>query len=530
MRYQSQAFAGSLYRVLSRAYPAWGADFWLPTVAVDNLFEEKPLSVMSTGQPNRVGDRFCHHYKLEGTISSELKFEDKAIIKRPVEISPTRGEVLYTGHYLSAQKSAPMVLPFGSTDVIYGIRDTYNDKKKNTDYHLKFAIKPLGNMRFLCVEYALTKTYSKSTLEVTDTSGYAWVYHYYPRKWSSSTWRYFSCHASTASVNMPDPGVEVVDSHDFSYMEPYVEQVAANLVKQEYQGAQSIEGLRFDPLNYSYLERASSVPVDASNIDVSTWIKRANAVSPPKEREWQELAYEAVQNASYVEINSIAYLKDMPELFGELKALKQVLGNPKDARAWASLILSANYGTRLTIQDTVELINAIITAAKSAHKADKRQFSTLRSRSGYSVTGPKFMSGHRELHYKIYHKVVPEGAMSFIDSLYRWDLLPTAGNIWDLIPYSFVIDWFVNIGDNIELADAALYAQTLKVLGITYSYKDIFQLPPSVDGLVINGGKLTAYHRMLSNRISLPSYSLEFNRGYENNIIQGGSLLIQKWK
>lgn len=530
MRYQSQPFAGRLYRVLARGYTAWGAGFYLPTAPVDDLFEEKPLSVMSTGQPNRVGDRFCHHYKLEGTVSSELKFENKEIIKRPVEIPSTYGQVLYTGLYPSESKSSPMVLPFGSTDVIYGIRDTYADNELYTDYHFKFAIKPLGNMRFLCLEYVLGKTYYRKTLEVYDTTGYVWVYHYYPRKWSSTTWRYFSCKASTDSVNMPTPGVEVVDSHDFSYMEPYVEQVAANLAKQEYQGAKTIKGLRFDPLDYSLYERASSVPVDTSNIDISTWIKRANAVPPPEEKEWQELAYKAVQNANYVEINSIAYIKDMPELFGELKALKQVLGNPKDARAWASLILSANYGTRLTIQDTVELINAIIKAAKSAHKADKRQFSTLRARSGYSVTGPKFMSGHRELHYKIYHKVIPEGAMSFIDSLYRWDLLPTAGNIWDLIPYSFVIDWFVNIGDGIELADATLYAQTLKVLGITYSYKDIFQLPPSVDGLVINGGQLTAYHRMLSNRISLPSYSLEFNQGYENNIIQGGSLLIQKWK
>ena len=346
----------------------------------------------------------------------------------------------------------------------------------------------------------------------------------------SSSWQYQMLEDSTASVKMPNPGVEVVDSHDFSYMEPYVEKVAANLVAEEYYGLKSIKNLGFSPWDYSLYLTASSVPAEMSNIDISTWIKRANAVSPPKEREWQELAYEAVQNASYVEINSIAYIKDMPELFGELKALKQVLGNPKDARAWASLILSANYGTRLTIQDTVELINAIIRAARSAHKADKRRFATLRSRSGYSVTGPKFLSGHRELHYKIYHRVIPEGVTSFVDSLYRWDLLPTAGNIWDLIPYSFVIDWFVNIGDNIELADATLYAQTLKVLGITYSYKDIFQLPPSVDGLVINDGKLTAYHRMLSNRISLPSYSLEFNQGYENNIIQGGSLLIQKWK
>lgn len=530
MRYQSQTFAGRLYRVLTRGYTAWGASFWLPVVPTDNLFEEKPLSVMSTGHPNRVGDRFCHHYKLEGTISSELNFENSKIVKRPVQITSKYGEVLYTGHYPSSSKSSPMVLPFGSTDVLYGIHDTYNSKREYTDYHLKFVIRPLGNMRFLCIEYALTKTYSRTTLEVTDVSAYAWVYYYYPRKWSSTTWRYFSNHASTDSVKMPTPGVEVVDSHDFSYMDPYIDEIAANLAGKEYQGADSIDGLRFDPASYSTYEKASSVPVDTSNLDISTWIKRANAVPPPKDEEWQELALEAVQNASYVEINSIAYIKDMPELFGELKALKQVLGNPKDARAWASLILSANYGTRLTIQDTVELINAIIKAARSAHKADKRRFSTLRSRSGYSITGPKFMNGHRELHYKIYHKVIPEGVMSFIDSLYKWDLLPTAGNIWDLIPYSFVIDWFVNIGEGLELADATLYAQTLKVLGVTYSYKDIFQLPPSVDGQVINDGRLTVYHRMLTNRISLPSYSLEFNQGYENNIIQGGSLLIQKWK
>ena len=529
MRYQSQTFAGRMYQVMTIGHTAWGASFWLPTVPVDNLFEEKPLSVMSTGRPNRVGDRFCHHYKLEGTISSKLHFDNKNITEGPMQIASQYGQVL-TGHYPLWNKTYPMAMPFGASDVIYGIRDTYNSSPEITDRHYKYAVRTLGNMRFACVEYVLSKTYNQSTFEVSNVTGYAWVHYFYPRKYMSASWQYQMLEDSTSSVKMPTPGVEVVDSHDFSYMDPYIDKVVTNLVSEEYYGLKSIKNLGFSPWDYSLYLPASSVPVESSNIDISTWIKRANAVSPPSEREWQELAYEAVQNANYVAINSIAYLKDMPELFGELKALKQVLGNPKDARAWASLILSANYGTRLTIQDTVELINAIIRQARSAHKADKRRFSTLRSRSGYSVTGPKFLSGHRELHYKIYHKIIPEGVMSFIDSLYQWDLLPTAGNIWDLIPYSFVIDWFVNIGDNIELADATLYAQTLKVLGITYSYKDIFQLPPSADGLVINDGKLTAYHRMLSNRISLPSYSLEFNRGYENNIIQGGSLLIQKWK
>lgn len=530
MKYQSQTFAGSVCRVLSVGQACWTIEFMLPTVSIDGLFEDKPLSVMSTGRPNRVGDRFCHHFKLEGSISSELKFEDSTVAEAPLQPRPgSDHEILYSGIYPHRDTYRPMALPFGSQDMLFGYRGILS-RSRNNDVHIKCTIRPAGPMRFVCVRYVLDKIYDKNTLQAIDASGYAWVYYYYPFKYSSKCWRYRSVNASTASVEMPDPGVEVVDNHDFSFMDSYVEKVATNLARKEYDALDSVEGLEFYPYNSYDCMAASSVPVDPSIVDVATWIKRANAVPSPSEREWQELAYEAVQNANYVAINSIAYIRDLPELFGELKALRQVLGDPKDPKAWASLILSANYGTRLTIHDTAELINAIIRAARSAHKADKRQFATLRSRSGYSVTGPGLMSGHRELHYKIYHKRLPNEATSIVDSLYRWDLLPTAGNIWDLIPYSFVIDWFVNIGDGLELADATLYAQTLDVLGITYSYKDTFQLPPSVDGFVINDGQLTVYHRMLANRISLPSYSLELNQGYQNNIIQGGSLLIQRMK
>lgn len=42
------------------------------------------------------------------------------------------------------------------------------------------------------------------------------------------------------------------------------------------------------------------------------------------------------------------------------------------------------------------------------------------------------------------------------DALYNLGLAPTLNNIWDMIPFSFIVDWFASVGDVLETVDCAL--------------------------------------------------------------------------
>jgi hypothetical protein len=44
-----------------------------------------------------------------------------------------------------------------------------------------------------------------------------------------------------------------------------------------------------------------------------------------------------------------------------------------------------------------------------------------------------------------------------------WDVFGL-GNAWDMIPFSFVIDWFTNFGDHFEAYDIGLLYDTLRVV------------------------------------------------------------------
>jgi hypothetical protein len=60
--------------------------------------------------------------------------------------------------------------------------------------------------------------------------------------------------------------------------------------------------------------------------------------------------------------------------------------------------------------------------------------------------------------------------------LYRYGLTPSFYVIWDLIPYSFIVDWFIPIGDTLSAIDKRrMYERTYDMSDIWFSLKYEFQ-------------------------------------------------------
>jgi hypothetical protein len=109
------------------------------------------------------------------------------------------------------------------------------------------------------------------------------------------------------------------------------------------------------------------------------------------------------------------------------------------------------------------------------------------------------------------------GVMTTINNLMKWDAWPTLENTWDLIPLSFVVDWFLPVQDILGQIDAAVQAPYIKVESAYVSDKLVAEVPilmPRVSGWV----HVVQYDRMRHNALtdvrpfeanySLPSFSI----------------------
>lgn len=214
--------------------------------------------------------------------------------------------------------------------------------------------------------------------------------------------------------------------------------------------------------------------------------------------------------------NMLAYQKDIRRIIKDVKAVLQTLSGKPSPKAWASLWLSYRYGIRLTIQDTLELLNGIEAAISQDGK-----YATCRgvSQDERTVCHAKLYYAPKEL----------TGIMRAIHALYDWDIMPTLENLWDLVPYSFVADWFLAIGDILDGIDSIGYTQTMNVFSCVYSTKTTLDGDSLGPLLGIDGNiTITLYDRSTPEEPyqyiphftgSLPSAT---------NIVDGAALILQK--
>lgn len=272
---------------------------------------------------------------------------------------------------------------------------------------------------------------------------------------------------------------------------------------------------------------------------------------------WGTLCARAAESIRSLDINGIAYIKDaMPImsalgklLVGDLSGLEKYtasalakdLSNPRSAaRRAADEYLSFHYGTRLTYLDSKDIDQALYSLEQSVDPSGLRVASILEkfsnNRVAYqraaaaetiSISSSPFLStGGVSLTRRVNATV-----RSFSDNLlheaysineaqdqllsrikrvgYEADLLPTLSNIWDLVPYSFIVDWIAPIGPALEQLETKHYASSLPVRCV--SYNDIIEFqapaPPPPDGWAVSGTiSVRIYRRKCTDKLVPPSY------------------------
>lgn len=248
---------------------------------------------------------------------------------------------------------------------------------------------------------------------------------------------------------------------------------------------------------------------------------------PGSDTTWGNLTLEAIKSCKYSNANIVAFAKDLPETLGEVRALAACLKDPENPKNWASLFLSGKYGTRLTIADLKDIMSGI-SRRRSELRTWTKSYNIVRSRSIERFEW-QFGDIDRSLNYRIYYNPYDNRFLKFIKKLMDWDVWIDFQNAWDLIPFSFVVDWVVNVEDFLEEYDAINYSYYLSVLEVLRTYKDQIAVgsAPELYGLTSADATLTYYNREVTRSLDLPVPQIGLEKPDLTHLPELGSIIIQ---
>lgn len=185
-----------------------------------------------------------------------------------------------------------------------------------------------------------------------------------------------------------------------------------------------------------------------------------------------------VESARVMRMNFISYLADAKSLISSLSkgtiqefesiadALRTTLdsdsGWRQKAKKIASAHLSCTYGNRLEYLDTKTVIQSLIdeTKQQNRYRIMRSQFTAQSTLNWFNEN--LFVTYHEWL--KARYDSVPSELADYINVLQRYSIFPETSEVWDLIPFSFVIDWALPVSDLLEQLDNRTFAATLPIV------------------------------------------------------------------
>lgn len=174
---------------------------------------------------------------------------------------------------------------------------------------------------------------------------------------------------------------------------------------------------------------------------------------------------ECVEGQNCFTSNGIAYAQDIGKVGDSIRAILALVADPTSPKQWASTWLSMRFSDRLTYQDSKELLGAI--RGQLGRLMVGMSYKETHAHAAYSYS-PEF--SHLVRHFDISSNARLRCAnesynslMTAVKKLMEWDVWPSLENTWDMIPLSFVVDWFGNLSTILANVDRLVYEQYLRV-------------------------------------------------------------------
>ena len=280
----------------------------------------------------------------------------------------------------------------------------------------------------------------------------------------------------------------------------------------------------------------TNLPVSGrlSSNDWSRILGRLSRIHPGyRDRDiFGDLCRRCANDAQLLDLNGIEYLADIRSFTSDLKSLLSLLKGKATLKSAAKLFLTYKYGMKLTVTDTISIFQSIPRHLESTSH-DFRWARAAESTIGQSCSDVAWTRVDN-YHYKVYYEPYDSGLVNLVDQLWSVGLFPSLQNSWDLIPLSFVVDWFTQISERLSAYDASTFWSCNKVLGGLGSRKTIFG---GVQGDVIfpslsnsaGVATVTEYARFGTDTIVTPTFFNDAPRDFKN-YAEATALLIARSK
>lgn len=199
------------------------------------------------------------------------------------------------------------------------------------------------------------------------------------------------------------------------------------------------------------------------------------------------------------------------EIFRDTYHIKKLLpelrlfANWASPKSWAEVFLWFKYGIMPTYRDAIDIVKAFLSCEKENwldvalrfEKSSTKYATTYpegETHDGYSVT--HMVSARVTARPKLQIENLFEALYQFLSSL---NIGISARNCWELVPFSFVLDWFINTGTLMRFADWQVQTCQYELKQLIISHKREMDKVPSSRYFSGSSGliKLVTYNRTL---------------------------------
>lgn len=255
---------------------------------------------------------------------------------------------------------------------------------------------------------------------------------------------------------------------------------------------------------------------------LSSYVDQPLPVVP--EEDYGVLAHEASQKVNRNDTNMIAFLKDLRRPMDLIPKLR----NLKSLKTHTGNYLGMEYGVLPTISDLKEILGAVSSVKPYLDQNGFSTYTALR-RNSASLGGCQVTLEQR---IKIAIEKEDSDFQRIANAVESAGFAATLENIWDLVPYSFVLDWFIDVGGFLERCDSRMRLSRLKIRYATMSRKYIIArgVKPTSSVPYIGFINTVHYSRWTTDHCPVPPLFFRNTPTVSNHWLEASALIIQRTK
>lgn len=248
----------------------------------------------------------------------------------------------------------------------------------------------------------------------------------------------------------------------------------------------------------------------------------------PDIQSYGDLVQVACENVNPNTINAIAFIRDLKDIKTLVPKLKEL----QKVSTHASNYLGVEYGILPTIDDLKTIWDSFTTKyyydrngfqrVSAYDVANKLDSSTV---SGVQVTT-------RQVHDRRVHLAIDTndtGLDALTERMRKLGVFPSLTNLWDLIPLSFVLDWFIDVGAVLERLDThhQLHNLVIKYTILSDKHQTFTSAVSLTDGIFLDM-ESKSYRRTVSTNVPQPKIFKENRVTAQNHWVEGSALILAR--